>query len=89
MVRRPLFPGQYEIDQLGKIFGVLGTPSEADWPRDSSVMREAFPPRPSRGLEAIIPEMEPQALDLIKVSQAKIFSMLDIVLRNLVDQVLS
>lgn len=65
-LRRPLFPGQYEIDQLGKIFGVLGTPSEADWPRDSSVMREAFPPRPSRGLEAIIPEMEPQALDLIK-----------------------
>merc|ERR1711963_1329884 len=41
-LRRPLFPGQYEVDQLGKIFGVLGTPSEAEWPPNSSVVREAF-----------------------------------------------
>ena len=37
-LRRPLFPGQYEVDQLGKIFGVLGTPSEAEWPPNSSVV---------------------------------------------------
>ena len=40
-LRRPLFPGQYEVDQLGKIFGVLGTPSEAEWPPNSSVVRPA------------------------------------------------
>ena len=30
IMRKPLFPGQYEVDQLGKIFEVLGTPTEAD-----------------------------------------------------------
>ena len=62
-----MFPGQYEIDQLGKIFGILGTPSESEWPKDSSVMREAFPSRNPRGLESLFPEMETQALDLLKV----------------------
>ena len=66
-LRRPLFPGQYEIDQLGKIFGILGTPTEAEWPKDSSVVREAFAPRNSRGLESLFPDIEPQALDLLKV----------------------
>jgi len=65
-LRRPLFPGQYEIDQLGKIFGVLGTPSESEWPANSSVMREAFPVRSSRGLESLFSEMDTQALDLLR-----------------------
>ena len=30
--RRPLFPGDSEIDQLFRIFRQLGTPSEASWP---------------------------------------------------------
>ena len=30
--RKPLFPGDSEIDEIFKIFRVLGTPSEADWP---------------------------------------------------------
>ena len=68
-LRKPLFPGQYEIDQLGKIFGILGTPSEAEWPKDSSVIREAFPSRNPRGLESLFPEMENQALDLLKVGE--------------------
>ena len=67
VLRKPLFPGQYEIDQLGKIFGILGTPTEAEWPKDSSVVREAFAPRNSRGLESLFPDIEPQALDLLKV----------------------
>jgi len=66
VLRKPLFPGQYEIDQLGKIFGVLGTPSEAEWPKDSSVVREAFSPRNCRGLDSLFPDIEPQALDLLK-----------------------
>ena len=67
-LRKPLFPGQYEIDQLGKIFGILGTPGEAEWPKDSAVMREAFQSRNPRGLESLFPEMDLQALDLLKVS---------------------
>ena len=30
--RRPLFPGDSEIDQLFRIFRLLGTPTEASWP---------------------------------------------------------
>jgi len=65
-LRRPLFPGQYEIDQLGKIFGILGTPTESEWPANSSVMREAFPVRSSRGLDSLFSEMDTQALDLLR-----------------------
>ena len=32
VTKRPLFPGDSEIDQLFKIFRQLGTPSEEDWP---------------------------------------------------------
>lgn len=32
MLRVPLFAGANEIDQLGKIFHVLGTPTEEQWP---------------------------------------------------------
>merc|ERR1719319_1622118 len=37
-MRRPLFPGEYEVDQLAKIFNILGTPSESEWPSSSSVV---------------------------------------------------
>eukprot|EP00611_Tribonema_gayanum_P005057 TRINITY_DN1430_c0_g1_i5.p1 TRINITY_DN1430_c0_g1~~TRINITY_DN1430_c0_g1_i5.p1 ORF type:complete len:310 (-),score=79.32 TRINITY_DN1430_c0_g1_i5:47-976(-) len=33
MLRRPLFPGNDDIDQLAKIFQVLGTPSKETWPQ--------------------------------------------------------
>jgi serine/threonine protein kinase len=32
MLRVPLFEGNSDIDQLGRIFAVLGTPTEAQWP---------------------------------------------------------
>lgn len=32
IIRYPLFPGTSTVDQLGKIFNVLGTPQEKDWP---------------------------------------------------------
>jgi hypothetical protein len=31
LYKRPLFPGDSEIDQIFKIFRLLGTPKEADW----------------------------------------------------------
>ncbi len=31
IIRYPLFPGTSVVDQLGKIFKVLGTPTEKDW----------------------------------------------------------
>lgn len=32
LLRNPFFPGQTDIDQLAKIFNVLGFPTEAEWP---------------------------------------------------------
>ena len=37
LLKRPLFTGDSEIDQLYKIFQVLGTPTEGDWPGVSSL----------------------------------------------------
>eukprot|EP00596_Hydrurales_sp_CCMP1899_P009119 CAMPEP_0119053046 /NCGR_PEP_ID=MMETSP1177-20130426/74156_1 /TAXON_ID=2985 /ORGANISM="Ochromonas sp, Strain CCMP1899" /LENGTH=170 /DNA_ID=CAMNT_0007032847 /DNA_START=567 /DNA_END=1079 /DNA_ORIENTATION=- len=32
VLRTPLFPGETDIEQLGKIFNVLGTPTAENWP---------------------------------------------------------
>merc|ERR1719490_336221 len=63
--RKPLFPGQYEVDQLGKIFEVIGTPVEADWPEESSVLRSNFSYARGRGVAGILAELDPQATDLL------------------------
>lgn len=43
--RKPLFPGDSEIDEIFKIFRILGTPSEADWPGVTSFpdFKPSFP----------------------------------------------
>jgi len=64
--RKPLFPGQYEVDQLAKIFAVLGTPPENEWPEDSSVLRNSFAYCRPRNFSEIIPEMDPDARDLLE-----------------------
>ena len=68
--RKPLFPGQYEVDQLGKIFEVIGTPSEVDWPEDSPVLRNNFAYNRPLGLRASLPDIGSDALDLLQVSAA-------------------
>jgi|JI6StandDraft_1071083.scaffolds.fasta_scaffold10053_3 serine/threonine protein kinase len=32
LTQRPLFPGEDTIDQLNRIFNVLGSPSPDEWP---------------------------------------------------------
>ena len=32
MLRKPLFPGQNDIDQIFKVFQIMGTPTESSWP---------------------------------------------------------
>uniref|UniRef100_A0A182PWZ6 cyclin-dependent kinase n=1 Tax=Anopheles epiroticus TaxID=199890 RepID=A0A182PWZ6_9DIPT len=45
ILKRPLFPGDSEIDQLFKIFRQMGTPDESKWPGVShlSDYKESFP----------------------------------------------
>jgi len=64
--RKPLFPGQYEVDQLAKIFEMLGTPSEAEWPDESAVLRNNFVYARPRSVVDIVPEIDPLAKDLIE-----------------------
>jgi cyclin-dependent kinase 1 len=47
--KRPLFPGDSEVDELFKIFRILGTPNEDVWPGVSSLQdwNEDFPVWPS------------------------------------------
>ena len=45
ITKRPLFPGDSEIDQLFQIFRVLGTPGEEVWPGVSALpdYKSVFP----------------------------------------------
>lgn len=36
-VGKPLFPGSSEVDQIDKIFSIMGTPTEATWPGVASL----------------------------------------------------
>lgn len=67
-LRKPLFPGQYEMDQLSRIFDVIGTPDESEWPEKAALTRSNFKVSPQRPWSEIVPEMDPQAQDLVQVS---------------------
>ncbi|KAJ0964123.1 hypothetical protein J5N97_029245 [Dioscorea zingiberensis] len=64
---RPLFPGDSEIDELFKIFSVLGTPDEETWPGVSSLpdFKAAFPKWPRKNLSSVVPKLEPAGIDLL------------------------
>ncbi|MBN3298020.1 cyclin-dependent kinase 6 [Amia ocellicauda] len=56
--RRPLFRGNSDVDQLGKIFDVTGVPSEEDWPCDVALPRSAFSLRPSKPIGELVPDID-------------------------------
>lgn len=65
---RPLFPGQNETDQLYKICAVLGSPSQAQWAegyRLASALGFSFPNFVPTSLSKIIPNANPDAIDLM------------------------
>uniref|UniRef100_A0A1D1Z522 Cell division control protein 2 n=1 Tax=Anthurium amnicola TaxID=1678845 RepID=A0A1D1Z522_9ARAE len=68
--QRPLFPGDSEIDELFKIFRVLGTPNEGTWPGVTSLpdFKAAFPKWPPKDLATVVPTLEPAGVDLLSVS---------------------
>ncbi|KAF7051223.1 hypothetical protein CFC21_059484 [Triticum aestivum] len=65
--QKPLFPGDSEIDELFKIFRVLGTPNEQTWPGVSSLpdYKSAFPRWQAEDLATVVPNLEPLGLDLL------------------------
>ncbi|GAX76672.1 hypothetical protein CEUSTIGMA_g4118.t1 [Chlamydomonas eustigma] len=66
LLRRPWFPGESDIDQLGKVFQALGTPSEESWPGVTSLpnylefQKVLAPP-----LKNLFPKASEDALDLL------------------------
>ena len=67
-MRRPLFPGDSEIDQLYRIFRTLGTPDEKTWPGVSQLpdYKAKFPKWEKSNIPDVIVKHE--AYDLLKVS---------------------
>ncbi|XP_033105828.1 cyclin-dependent kinase 4-like [Anneissia japonica] len=63
--RKPLFRGESEVDQLCKIFDVIGLPPVDKWP-DSSLPWSSFAGCVRRPLEDLVPEICRDGLDLLE-----------------------
>lgn len=74
--RRPLFTGQSDVDQLFKIFDILGLPSEQEWPVNSVIALKSFTNANSNlvykdyrvkssSLKTLVPCIDKEALDLL------------------------
>ena len=63
MTNRALFPGDSEIDQLFKIFRVLGTPTSEVWPDVEKLedYKHEFPSFKRMGVQARLREQNGQA----------------------------
>ncbi|KAG6477583.1 hypothetical protein ZIOFF_066850 [Zingiber officinale] len=70
--QRPLFPGDSEIDELFKIFSILGTPNEGTWPGVTSLpdFKSAFPKWQPQDLATVVPNLEAPGIDLLSVRSA-------------------
>jgi len=66
--RRPLFTGDSEIDQIFKIFKVLGTPSESNWPDafNLSAFKQSFPKWRGIPMKEHCPTLDELEIDLLK-----------------------
>lgn len=68
VTKRALFPGDSEIDEIFKIFRVLGTPNEDSWPGVTSLQdwNEDFPVWPSLQISSFVPGMCEAGVDLLE-----------------------
>jgi len=64
----PLFPGDSEIDELFRIFRILGTPTEQTWPGVSQLAdyKPSFPCWQPTDFNKLFPNLEPSGIDLLK-----------------------
>ena len=65
--KKAFFPGDSEIDELYKIFQVLGTPNEDMWPGVTSLpeYKPLFPNWPPTNLADKVPSMEASGVDML------------------------
>ncbi|BBN12355.1 hypothetical protein MPTK1_5g19420 [Marchantia polymorpha subsp. ruderalis] len=64
---RPLFQAMSEIEQIMKIFYIMGTPNELSWPGVNSLtdFRPNFPQWRGQRLEVEVTRFDPDAIDLL------------------------
>jgi len=67
VTKKPLFPGDSEIDQLFRVFRTLGTPTEKTWPGVAALPehKPSFPQWPPQPLRKVVPQLDPLSLDLL------------------------
>eukprot|EP00941_MAST-03F_sp_MAST-3F-sp1_P002254 g2254.t1 len=65
--KRPLWPGDSEIDMLFRIFRLLGTPSEKMWPGVSLLpdFKKSFPQWPTQNMARKCPNLNDDGIDLL------------------------
>lgn len=68
VTRQPLFPGDSEIDQLYRIFRLLGTPTEETWPGVEAYkeFKTTFPQWEAQPLAEACRGLDSQGLDLLQ-----------------------
>jgi len=66
--KKPLFPGDSEIDQLFKISRVLGTFNEENWPGVTKLpaYNASFPSWKPQDLSRMIPQLDANGIDLLQ-----------------------
>jgi len=67
MLRKPYFPGSSDIDQLGRIYAGLGTPTEENWPGHKNMPDYVeFSHGVAPPLRQLFTTAPPEALDLLQ-----------------------
>lgn len=66
--KRPLFPGDSEIDELFRIFRVMGTPNESNWPEGTKLpdFNSMWPQWPVMDIAKFVPTLDATGVDLIQ-----------------------
>ncbi|KAJ3199316.1 Cyclin-dependent kinase catalytic subunit [Entophlyctis luteolus] len=66
-LKQPLFPGDSEIDEIFRIFRVLGTPDEEIWPGVSQLpdYKSTFPQWRPKPLTEVVPTLDRYGIELL------------------------
>ncbi|KAF7290338.1 Pkinase-domain-containing protein [Mycena chlorophos] len=64
----PLFPGDSEIDQIFRIFRIMGTPTEATWPGIAALpdYKPTFPQWKAQDMDKVVTTLDTAGMDLLK-----------------------
>ncbi|KAK7018457.1 Pkinase-domain-containing protein [Favolaschia claudopus] len=66
----PLFPGDSEIDQIFRIFRIMGTPNELTWPGIQTLpdYKPTFPQWTAQDLAKVVPALDEHGLDMLQAT---------------------